>query len=338
MDEARLVMVSDLSEQRLGELTELAPDVETTTDYWRLLERPDIDAVVVATPIRTHFRLAMDALLQGKHVLVEKPLAASSDECEEMIDTAQMVGRTLMVGHTFQYNPAVQKLRELVKRGDLGEIYYLDSARLNLGLFQRDIDVIWDLAPHDISILLHVLGQQPEAVSARGAAHVVKSVDDLGQLDLQFPGDVMAHIRVSWLDPFKVRRLVIVGSRKMAVFDDMAEHKLQVYDKRVALRESDGMIDPNFEYHDGDIETPPLDWVEPLRGQLSHYVDCIQTGRCPMSDGKMGLEVVRIIEAAEASRRMASRRVWLRPASLQRLEVLPPAEPARLGRLMEGSA
>lgn len=323
MDDAEAIMVADLSEVRLCGVKEQHLAAPTTTDYRRLLDNVDVDAVIVATPIRTHHRLAKEALAQGKHVLVEKPLAASSAECAELNETAQMVDRVLMVGHTFQHNPAVQKLRELIRSGELGNIFYVDSARLNLGLFQRDIDVMWDLAPHDISILLHIMDARPESVSARGAAHVVNGVDDLAQIDLHYPDATMAHIRVSWLDPFKVRRVTVVGSRKMAVFDDVAEHKLQVYDKRVAFQIADGSTDPNFEYHHGDIETPALEPIEPLRAQLQHFVDCIRTGRKPISDGTLGQEVVHIIEAASASRKLESRRIWLRPDPDRSVETVP---------------
>jgi len=315
MDIARLAGVSDLSEERLAKLEHTYPGLRTTTDHRQLLNDPAVDAVIIATPIRTHHRLAMEALLQGKHVLIEKPLAPSTSECEELIETAEMVGRVLMVGHTFQYNPAVEKLRQLIRSGDLGRIYYIDCARLSLGLFQRDINVIWDLAPHDLSILIHILGTRPESVSARRAAHVVPGVADLAQIDLQFPGDIMAHVRVSWLDPVKVRRVTVVGSKKMAVYNDGAEDKIKIYDKRVALQATDGETDPVFQYHEGDIETPPIDWVEPLMAQISHFVGCIQTGQTPLSDGRMGLDVVRIMEAADRSRSLDS-----------------PDHPARTGR------
>jgi predicted dehydrogenase len=330
MDDAEILMASDLAECRLAALKERHPSLHTTTNYRELLDHPKIEAVIVATPIRTHHRLAMDALLAGKHVLVEKPLAASVEEAEELNETAQLVDRQLMVGHTFQYNPAVQKLRELIRSGELGKIFYIDSARLNLGLFQRDINVVWDLAPHDISILLHILRDEPASVCARGAAHVLEDIDDMAHIELDFPDGVKAHIRVSWLDPGKVRRVTVVGSNKMAVFDDTAEEKLRIYDKRVSLRAADGMGGPSFEYHDGEVEVPYLEQVEPLRIQIGHFVKCARTGRRPISDGRIGLEVVRILEAADESRRQDSRRIWLEPSRRHHLTVLPPVPMRRV--------
>lgn len=303
MDGAELVMVCDLSEERLQAVRDRCPSATFVTDYRQVLTNPAIDAVVVATPIRTHHRLAMAALLHGKHVLVEKPLTASVNEAEQLVDAAAIAGRILMVGHTFQYNPAVETLRDLVQSSELGRIYYIDCARLNLGLFQRDINVMWDLAPHDISILLHILGALPSAVSAQGAAHVLRGVDDLAHLSLRFPGDINADIRLSWLDPCKVRRITVVGNRKMAVFDDMVEDKVQVYDRSVALRDVAEFGTPTFDYHDGDVVTPDVPVIEPLRAQIAHFLDCIRTGRRPASDGRAGLEVVRILEAADSSRR-----------------------------------
>lgn len=301
MPNARVVMAADLSSLRLQSIKEQYPEIHTTCDLDELLDSPAVDAVIVATPIRTHHRLARAALLKRKHVLVEKPLAASAQECDDLIDLADTVGRQLMVGHTFQFNPAVDKLRELIASGDLGRIFYIDCSRLNLGLFQRDVNVLWDLAPHDISILLHILGMEPRSVSARGASHLMKSIVDLAQVDMVFPDDILAHVRVSWLDPMKTRRITVVGSRKMAVFDDMADEKLRIYDKRVAMRVADGETDPCFDYHHGDIEVPTLDQTEPLRIQMEHLVDSIVSGKRPISDGRAGARVVSIIEAADAS-------------------------------------
>lgn len=307
----RLAAICDLSEERLSAVGQRHPNLWVTTDHRQLLADPEIDAVVIATPIRTHYRLAMAALLQGKHVLVEKPLTASSEEAERLVEASEVARRVLMVGHTFQYNPAVDQLRDLVQQGDLGHVYYIDAARLNLGLFQRDINVIWDLAPHDISILLHILGTRPLSVSAHGGAHVLEGVDDLAQLSLRFPGNVTAHVRLSWLDPCKVRRVTVVGSRKMAVFDDTAEQKLHVYDRRVALREMDGEGGLTFEYHDGDVVMPAVEPAEPLRREVEHFLTCIRDGGVPVSDGRIGAEVVRILEAVDTSRRQAGRWVDL---------------------------
>jgi predicted dehydrogenase len=314
MDDANVAMVADLSEKRLAELSEPYPSLATTTDYRQLLENPAIDAVVIATPVRTHHRLATDALLQGKHVLVEKPLAANSSECEDLISTAELVRRVLMVGHTFQYNPAVEKLREIVKSGELGRIYYADCARLNLGPIRRDVNAIWDLAPHDASILLYVLDTLPESVSARGGSFLFDQHDDIAQVELQFPGGIRADIRVSWLDPVKVRRVTVVGSHSTAIFNDLAPEPLRVFDKRAVLVGQDGRDEPGFQYHSGDVYVPEIQPAEPLRVQIGHFLDCIREGRQPLTNGRVGLEVVRVIEAADESRRRDSKRVWLRPA------------------------
>lgn len=333
MPEARVVMAADLSARRLQGIHEQYPEIYTTTSLDDLLDSPEVEAVVVATPIRTHHRLARAALLRGKHVLVEKPLAASAQECEDLVELAGSVGRQLMVGHTFQFNPAVEKLRALIASGELGRIFYIDCARLNLGLFQRDINVLWDLAPHDISILLHILDVEPNSLSARGASHLMRSIVDLAQVDIRFPNDILAHVRVSWLDPMKVRRITVVGSRKMAVFDDVADEKLRIYDKRVALRVADGETDPCFDYHDGDIEVPLLDPTEPLKLQMEHFVEAIRTGGQMISDGSMGARVVRIIEAADASLRDGSRPIEFSPFADVELPTVV-ARPARLRALV----
>lgn len=319
---ARLIRVCDLSEERLATLAARHPGLATTTDFGEVLRDSAVDAVVIATPIRTHFRLAAAALAAGKHVLVEKPLTASVMEAERLTAMARAVGRTLMVGHIFQYNPAVEALGDLVRSGALGEIYYVDCARLNLGLFQGDIDVLWDLAPHDLSILLDVLGKRPTSVSALGNAHVLAGIDDVGQINLRFEGGVTAQLRLSWLDPVKVRRVTVVGSEKMAVFSDAGADKLKVFDRRVALAD---LVEaqPSFDYHDGDIETVVLPEREPLRVQLLHFLNCIRTGATPRSDGAMGAAVVRILEAADTSRRCDGRWVDL-PADQE-----PPAPAGR---------
>jgi len=324
MDEAELVAVCDLSEERLGTLKAQYPDLNTITDFRELLRDPSVDALVIATPIRTHYRIALQALNAGKHVLVEKPLTASVAESEALVEAAAAADRRLMVGHTFQYNPAVEKLRDLVQGGALGEVLYVDCARLNLGLFQGDINVVWDLAPHDIAILLHVLGSLPVGVSAYGADHVMKGIDDTAHLTLRFANGVDAHVRLSWLDPHKERRVSVVGSKKMAVFDDTAAQKLTVYDRRVALRGTDLMNRPLFDYHDGAVETPEIAEVEPLRVQLRHFIHCIRSGDSPTSDGRVGMEVVRVLEAADASRAADGRWIELRSAPPSLVKVFQP--------------
>lgn len=295
-------VVCDLREDRLAHIRELYPGVRTTTNHKDVLSS-DVDAVAVATPIPTHHRIAREALLAGKHVLVEKPMTANSEEAEDLLELADRLGLTLMVGHTFEYNPAVECLRELVSSGELGRIYYINATRVNLGIFQPDINVVWDLAPHDVSILMFVLGMPPVTVSARGAAYVQPRIHDVAYLTLHFPNEVLADVRVSWLDPCKTRRITVVGSKKMVVYDDVEPiEKIRVYDKGVDVPPySDTLEEFRLSYRYGDITAPPISSVEPLRLECEHFLHCIRTGERPRSDGRDGLEVVRILEAATRS-------------------------------------
>ena len=272
---------------------------------------PHVDAVVVATPPTTHVALAMEAIEAGKHVLVEKPLAPTSRGARRLVAAASDADVVLMVGHTFEYNPAVRKLRELVISQELGELYYIDSARLNLGLYQADVNVILDLAPHDISIINNVLGRKPVAVQAWAARHAHRRFEDVAYLrlfyDNFFDGRGMsANIHVSWLDPCKVRRVTVVGSKKMAVYDDLAaEERLRILDKGVSLPNGDGnLTQPPMSYRYGDIVVPFIASDEPLAVQDRHFIDCIARGARPLTDGENGLAVVQTLEAAERSRRL----------------------------------
>ncbi|HWP29575.1 MAG TPA: Gfo/Idh/MocA family oxidoreductase [Chloroflexota bacterium] len=296
---AELVAVCDLVPERLVKVQEQYPGVQVTTDFAELLAS-DVEAVAIATPVATHFTLARQALLAGKHVFMEKPLTASTQEAAELVALAKARGCVLMVDHPFLFEPAVECLREVVQSGELGEIWHITSQRLNLGLFRRDANVLWDLAPHDVAILLAVLGTAPTAVSARGASHVQPGIHDVVYLNLQFPQGTMAHVHVSWLEPQKVRRMTIVGSRKMAVYDDLAPEKLCVYDRRVCYaREGD----PTAEllYHLGATTAIPLPAVEPLYHLCAHFVDCVRGEAQPRADGWQGLQVVHILEQADRS-------------------------------------
>ncbi len=299
---AMLEWVVDLDPARLARVKAQYPSLHVTHCLEDLL-LSDVDAVVVATPIRTHYQLARKALLAGKHVMVEKPLAASSGEAEELVALADRLGLTLMVGHTFEYNPAVHALRDIVASGELGQVYYVDTARLNLGLFQPDINVLWDLAPHDLSILLYVLQREPLAISARGSAHVTPGIHDVAYVELRFPDNVIANVHVSWLDPCKVRRVTIVGSKKMVVYNDVQEsEKIRIYDKGVERPfEADRLGEYRLTYRYGSIVVPYIPLSEPLRAQCEHFLDCIRTGTRPRSDGRVGARVVRILEQAERS-------------------------------------
>ena len=301
MVDVELVVVAEQRDERLQYLRRSYPTVRLFADYRKLLEC-DIDAVVIATPIQTHFELARDALLAGKHILVEKPLATNVAEATELVRLAAAEDRILMVGHTFLYNPAVRELRRLVQEGELGRIYYGDSARLNLGLFQRHADVVWDLAPHDISILTYVLGQRPVEVSARGSTCVRPDVHDVCYLQLMFSGGTSVNVHVSWLDPDKVRRLTLVGDRRMAVYNDVSTvDRLRIYDSGIECPNVDNYGEFELAYRHGGISIPYIAWREPLRMECEHFVHCVRTGEEPLSGGQQGLVVVAALEAASRS-------------------------------------
>lgn len=299
-----VVGVADLDRGRLEHVQRCYPQISVTTDY-RELFRMGLDAVVIATPPATHFALVRDALLHGLHVLVEKPLTIASSDAQELIDLAEERGHVLMVGHTFIYNPAVRALKEIVSSGEIGDVHYVDAVRVGLGLFQQDLNVLWDLAPHDISILRYILGSEPISVSARGTACVLDGIEDVAYMNLLFPHNVLAHIHVSWLDPCKVRRITLVGSRKMVVYDDVESlEKLKIYDKGVERPPYTNTFgDFQFAYRYGDITIPNVRFTEPLRLECNHFLESILTRKRPETDGYDGLKVLRIIEAAEKSLR-----------------------------------
>lgn len=302
LPDARLALVADLDAARLAEVARLYPTTVVTTDYRQALARPEIAAVAVATPVRTHFAIAQEALLAGKHVLVEKPLALTSAEAEALIALAEQQQRTLMVGHTFEYNPAVWKIKEFITAGEIGQVYYAYANRVNLGRVQYDVNALWSIAPHDISILLYLLEAMPLEVSARGATYLSQGVEDVIFLTLAFPGNVLAHVQASWLDPSKVRRLTIVGSEKMIVYDDVDnEAKVKIYDKGVYRKGSAAYGEFQFRLHSGDIHIPRIDMTEPLKNECAHFIECVRTGQRPRTDGACGLRVVRVLEAAQQS-------------------------------------
>jgi predicted dehydrogenase len=324
---AELVGVVDTKPERLEFVRRHYPEVKLFSSHTQLLDT-DVEAVVVSTPIHTHHMLAKEALSAGKHVMVEKPLAASVSESVELINIAQARNRMIMVGHTFLYNPAVQELRRLVGDGELGRIYYVDAARLNLGLFQRRANVIWDLAPHDISILMYVLGMTPVAVSARGSMCVQEDVHDVAYLELLFESGVSAHVHVSWLDPAKVRRITVVGDKKMAVYNDVSlVEKIRVYDTGVESPVTNNFGEFQLSYRHGQVTIPYITWQEPLRLECEHFVECIRTGADPRTDGMQGLAVVSVLEAASDSLMHGGRRV---PVEVPSLTLAPPA-PAPVG-------
>jgi predicted dehydrogenase len=302
MPAAELVAIADMKEDRLQRAFALYPAACLVKDYHELFSA-NLDAVVISTPPATHYAIAKECLEAGLHVLVEKPMTLDSRHAEELIDLAHSKDLILMVGHTFEYNSAVVALKKYIDSGDLGEIYYIDAARLNLGLFQRDSNVLWDLAPHDISILLYLLGQNPISVAAHGMPCVFDGIFDVAYINLVFPDRIPAYVHVSWLDPCKVRRVTVVGSKKMIVYNDMEnEQKLKIYDKGVeAPAYTDGFGEFQCNYRSGDILIPNIRVVEPLKQECQHFVDSIATHTQPCSSGEDGLRVVKVLEAAQHS-------------------------------------
>jgi predicted dehydrogenase len=272
-------------------------------DYDHMLNGVELDAVVIATAVQSHYPMAKASLLAGKHTFIEKPMASSSEQCEELIEIAQKKGLVLMVGHTFLYSPAVRKIREIVDSGDVGEIRYICARRLNLGLFQNDINVAWDLAPHDISIILSIIGEQPITVNCRGSAHITQGIEDVTTMCLGFTKQRTAIIHSSWLDPRKVREMTIVGSKRMIVYDDVAPlEKVRIFDARVeSPPHYDTFAEFQYAYHYGDMYVPYIKQEEPLKTECQHFLDCIGNGTIPLTDGKQGLELVRILEASTRS-------------------------------------
>ncbi|GHO52246.1 Gfo/Idh/MocA family protein [Ktedonobacter robiniae] len=291
---ATVTAVADMDKHRVALLAGQQPGLQVTSQVEELL-CSDVDAVVIATPVRTHYALAKQALLHGKHVLVEKPLTASVAEAEELVALARQVDRVLMVGHTFEYSPAVNELRKLVQSGELGKIYCVEAERVNLGLFRRDINVIWDLAPHDVSILLYLFGQLPEQVQVQANAHLLPPIHDVAHLDLGFPDGMTAHIHVSWLHPCKLRRVTVIGDARMVVYDDTnPAEMIKIYNKG-----ADVNADPVVSYRHGAITIPHIDWIEPLRLECEDFIRAIRTGTPPRASGEVGLSVVRVLAAAQ---------------------------------------
>jgi predicted dehydrogenase len=268
-----------------------------------MLNGVGLDAVIIATSVKSHYPMARASLLSGKHTFIEKPMASSSQECEELIDIAKKRGLVLMVGHTFLYSPAVRKIKEIVQQGDIGEIRYICARRLNLGLFQKDINVAWDLAPHDISIILHIMEKEAVTINCQGSAHITPGVEDVTTMWLNFPGDRSAIIQSSWLDPRKIREMTIVGSKQMIVYDDVSQlEKIRVFDARVERPPHyDTFAEFHYAYHYGDVHIPYIKQEEPLKTECQHFLDCINQGTTPLTGGKQGLELVRILEASSRS-------------------------------------
>lgn len=301
LEGAQVVAICDKSTAALCRAAQLYQGVKLTSDYDELIKSPEIDAIAIITPVWTHFDLARKALRNGKHVFVEKPFTATSREAEELIELAARKGLKIMVDHTFLFTGAVRKIKELVDDGALGKLFYYDSTRVNLGLFQHDVNVIWDLAPHDLSIVDYLLGTAPDAILATGEAHL-NGLLDVAFITAYFPKNVIAHINVNWLSPVKVRTTLIGGEKKMLMWNDLeADEKIKVYDKGVRIGNREGVYDLLVSYRSGDMWAPKVDQLEALRVELDYFVDCIVQDKTPFNDGCAGLRIVKMLEAAEAS-------------------------------------
>lgn len=313
LDVSRVVTVCDMSAARLKQVQAKYPAVGVTSDYAAMLADPLVAAVCVATPVRSHYALAKAALLAGKHVFVEKPMAETAAQAEELIALAAAHKLTLMVDHTFIYTGAVRKMRELVETGALGEVYYYDSVRVNLGLFQHDVNVIWDLAIHDLAVMEFVLGQSPKAVSATGISHLRGQPENIAYLTMFFEGSLIAHMHVNWLAPVKIRRTLLGGSKQMVVYDDLEpSEKIKIYDKGASVAENPESIRQMLvSYRTGDAWLPKLEGTEALAVEARHFCDCVRTGKTPLSDGQAGLRTVRILEAASQSLKLRGQPVEL---------------------------
>jgi len=326
LPDAEMVVVAEFDETRLKKVNARYPRIQCTRDYKELFKM-GLDACVVATPPQTHYAIARDCLEHGLHVLVEKPLTLDSQTSLALNKLANELNLRLMVGHTFLYNSEVRTLKQLIEDGELGTIYYIDAVRVNLGLYQHHCNVMWDLAPHDISVFMYLLGETPEFVSASGRSFVMNTKHDVAYLSLGFPSGKFAHAHVSWINPNKVRRITIVGSKKMAVYDDIqAMERIKIFDKGVNLPPyTDSFADFQFSYRHGDMVSPYVDFIEPLHAEAQHFVDCITNGWQPVSDGQNGLDVVRVLEAADKSLAMGGNQVACNVASV-------PGEPAVAAR------
>jgi predicted dehydrogenase len=309
--DTQVVAVADMKRDRLQLAARRYPSIRTVDDYRDLLRASDIDAVAISTPVSTHFQLAMEALQAGKHVLVEKPMTADSEQALRLIDEAAKRKLVLMVDHTFVYTGAVRKLRDLISEGSLGDVYYYDSTRVNLGLFQHDVNVIWDLAVHDLSIMDYILPEVPLEVSATGVAHVPGASEDTAYVTVFHSGSIIAHLNLNWLSPVKIRRTLIGGTKSMVVYDDIeTSEKIRIYDQGVIVtNNAESVYKLMVGYRSGDMYSPRIDMTEALSIEIQHFADCIRDGGTPITDGHSGLRVVMVLEAASRSLRERGRSV-----------------------------
>ncbi len=308
LEDVEITALCDFDLKRLESLRQrYCPAARAIGDYHALADDPEVDAVIIATPIRTHYELGSFLLSSGKHVFIEKPLARTTAECQSLIDLAERYQRVLMVGHVFEFNAAVQRIKQYIDEGELGKLFYVYSQRVNLGRIQHDVNALWSFAPHDISIMNYWFGQEPVRVSARGFSYLSPAVEDVVFMTLEYPNGVGAHLHLGWLDPRKVRLMSLVGSKKMLVYDDVSlDAKIQLYDKGVSnlddfLASPETFAEFQFSIRAGDLVIPTLQFSEPLQSECRHFIDCIQQGRTPLTDGLDGLRVVKVLEAAEQS-------------------------------------
>jgi len=303
--------IADISPVALKRANDAYPGVKITADPSELISSTEINAVAVVSPVWTHFELAKASLENGKHVFVEKPFTSNSAQAEELIDLAQKKNLKIMVDHTFLFTAAVKKISHLLAEGTLGKLYYYDSTRVNLGLFQHDVNVLWDLAPHDLSIMDHLIQLSPEAIVATGQSHL-NGCEDVAYMTLYFPNKIIAHINVNWLSPVKVRTTLIGGEKRMLVWNDLeADEKLRIYDKGVTITNHEGLYELLVSYRSGDMWAPHLEQVEALHQELAYFVDCISTGQEPFNNGCAGLRVVKMLEAASKSLKETGAMVYL---------------------------
>lgn len=299
----QVLLACDLNPKRLKYIKGLYPSIKTTTDAREVINNSEIDLIAICTPVHTHSELARAALQAGKHVLIEKPMTSDAAQAEELVNLAAQKGLTIFVDHTFVFTGAVSKIKQLLAAGEIGDLYYFDSVRVNLGLFQHDVNVIWDLAPHDISIMHFLLEQYPESVVATGADHLGNGLEDVAYMTVYYPGNLIAHIHTNWLSPVKIRQTLIAGSKKMVVWDDnQPSEKVRVYDKGIeVLKNEDDIYQTLIQYRTGDMYCPRLDTTEALAAETRHIVNCLEHGEKPLVDGQAGLMVVKILEAAQKS-------------------------------------
>jgi len=301
--ETNVKLCCDLREERLRYIQSSFPAVAVTTDYNDVLKDKSIDLVVVCTPVFTHYELAKGALSAGKNVLIEKPMTSTSDQGKKLLELADQKGLKVFVDHTFLFTGAVRKMKEIIDKGEVGDLFYFDSVRVNLGLFQHDVNVIWDLAPHDISIMQYLLSQKPEFVMATGSDHLNNGLEDVAYLTVYYPDKLIAHIHANWLSPVKIRQTLLAGSKKMVVWDDTEpSEKVRIYDKGVeVIQTADQVYNMLIQYRTGDMHCPKLESIEALKAEVDHIVDCIKNNKSSIINGEAGLMVTKILEASDQS-------------------------------------